>query len=339
MSSKKIYTDPISIKKVAKIFNIFLLKFSVLLIILMLFLVFYKFTYRVFSNDYILDIIIKSHMHSRQCLYLDESDPILLKKLDNFYNSIDNKYLVPTIFFNKMPTTSFYKEQDTQIKKSVYINILLPILLDIQKESLKERSKLIEINSRMVNEPLMEEDFIFLDNLASKYKVKLSGNNFWNYVDAIDKLLLKVDAIPNSLALAISAKETGWGTSRFLKEGNSLFSQWAWSTEHGIVPLLRKKTETHVVRKFNNLEDAVRSFYLNINTHPAYSNFRVTRREMRLKEGHLKAKRLVPHLTNYSTEENYTNIINSIITANSLEQFDNYNEFSKKYRVICLSVL
>ena len=338
MSSKKIHTDPIKIKKITKIFKNYLSKSSIFLIVLILFLTLYQFTHRIFSNDYILDTTLKTNMYSRQCLYLNGNDNRLLGKLDNFYTSIDSRYLVPPIFFNNMPN-SFSEEKDVNVKKSVYIHILLPILLKIQKESLKERSQLIEINSRMLNEPLMEEDFVFLDNLAKKYKVKLGGDNFWNYVEAIDKLLLKVDVIPNSLTLAISAKETGWGTSRFLQEGNSLFSQWAWSSDKGIVPLLRKHGQTHVVRSFDSLEDSVRSFYLNINTHPAYKDFRETRRKMRVTEGHLKSKRLAPTLTKYSTEEGYTDIISNIISSNSLERFDNYNEFSKKYRKICLSVL
>ena len=40
-----------------------------------------------------------------------------------------------------------------------------------------------------------------------------------------------MDEVPVSLALAQSAKETGWGTSRFAQEGNALFGQWTWSGE------------------------------------------------------------------------------------------------------------
>ena len=40
-----------------------------------------------------------------------------------------------------------------------------------------------------------------------------------------------MDIIPPSLALAQSAEESGWGTSRFAQEGNALFGQRVW-VEH-----------------------------------------------------------------------------------------------------------
>ena len=43
------------------------------------------------------------------------------------------------------------------------------------------------------------------------------------------ELRLRIAPIPPSLALAQAAVESGWGLSRFAKEGNALFGQWAWS--------------------------------------------------------------------------------------------------------------
>ena len=40
--------------------------------------------------------------------------------------------------------------------------------------------------------------------------------------ETLDALLIKVDKIPVSLALAQAAIESGWGTSRFAYEGNAL---------------------------------------------------------------------------------------------------------------------
>ena len=46
--------------------------------------------------------------------------------------------------------------------------------------------------------------------------------------DSLDALLIKVDTIPVSLALAQAVIESGWGTSRFAYEGNALFGQYVW---------------------------------------------------------------------------------------------------------------
>jgi len=338
--SKKINTDPINFARIIKFIKGCFFKSTVLalIFILLLFLFLYRFTDKIFSNDYVLNTMLKTNIYSRQCLYLHEDDPNLVKKLNDFYSSSANKYLVLPVFFNNMPT-SLAGIKDLQLKKDTYINILLPILLKVQKEVLNERARLIEINSRMINEPVMAEDFAFIDYLADKYNVKLKNDDFWTYVDAIDELLLRVDIIPTSIALGISAKETGWGASRFLQEGNSLFSQWTFDENSGIIPLGRESHQNHVVKKFDTLEDAIRSFYININTHNSYKEFRNMRRRMRISDGTLNARRLVPALYRYSAEKDYTDILYNIILTNSLGKFDNYTTFSTQYRNICLTVL
>ena len=44
--------------------------------------------------------------------------------------------------------------------------------------------------------------------------------------DLVNALLVRVDTVPASLALAQAAKESGWGTSRFAREGYNLFGYW-----------------------------------------------------------------------------------------------------------------
>ena len=57
----------------------------------------------------------------------------------------------------------------------------------------------------------------WINNLMVKYKA-----------DTLDALLIKVDEIPVSLALAQAVIESGGGTSRFAFEGNALFGQYVW---------------------------------------------------------------------------------------------------------------
>ncbi|HKJ91279.1 MAG TPA: glucosaminidase domain-containing protein, partial [Oceanipulchritudo sp.] len=45
----------------------------------------------------------------------------------------------------------------------------------------------------------------------------------------LDDLRRRVDVIPPSLALAQAALESGWGTSRFAREGNNLFGIWCYT--------------------------------------------------------------------------------------------------------------
>src|SRR5204863_6383722 len=86
---------------------------------------------------------------------------------------------------------------------------------------------------------------------------------------------------PPSLALAQGASESGWGTSRFANEGNSLFGQWSWSG--GIKPSEQRTAAhgDHRIAAFESTGMSVASYALNLNTHATYRDFRVKREEMR----------------------------------------------------------
>ena len=44
----------------------------------------------------------------------------------------------------------------------------------------------------------------------------------------LGNLLIKVDVIPISMALSQAAIESGWGTSRYLREGNAIYGQYTF---------------------------------------------------------------------------------------------------------------
>ncbi len=91
-------------------------------------------------------------------------------------------------------------------------------------------------------------------------------------------MLRRVDGVPPSLVLAQAAEESGWGTSRFVREGNALFGQWTWTDDHrGIVPAEREEGESHRIRAFSSVKGAIQAYVRNLNTHPAYDRFRLQR--------------------------------------------------------------
>ena len=83
------------------------------------------------------------------------------------------------------------------------------------------------------------------------------------------QLMLRMDIIPVSLALAQAAKESGWGTSRFALEGNAIFGQWTWNGK-GIAPLDRSKEQNHKILRFPILRASVKAYKNNLNTHNMY---------------------------------------------------------------------
>ena len=131
-----------------------------------------------------------------------------------------------------------------------------------------------------------------------------------------------MDEIPTSLAIAQAAKETGWGTSRFAKEGNALFGQWTWSGE-GLKPKNASKSEGHKVMKFNILQLSVRAYLRNLNTHASYKDLRKARAELRDLNKPLDSLVLSTHLDKYAeTGIEYTKILKQIIEQNKLTDFD-----------------
>ena len=99
---------------------------------------------------------------------------------------------------------------------------MLPLILKVNDEIWAERKKLIELKKLVKNRiKLSAEDRLWLAVMEDRYKV-VRGD--------LGALELGMDIIPPSLALAQAAEESGWGTSRFVVEGNALFGQWTITT-------------------------------------------------------------------------------------------------------------
>ena len=138
----------------------------------------------------------------------------------------------------------------------------------------------------------------------------------------MDELLIRLDIIPTSIALAQAAKESGWGTSRFALEGNAIFGQWTWSG-NGIAPLDRESNKKHKILKFPILRASVKAYQNNLNTHKSYNNFRNKRSDMREKNKDISGLELTETLKNYAqTGSEYTKILNQIIRQNRLTDFE-----------------
>ena len=141
-----------------------------------------------------------------------------------------------------------------------------------------------------------------------------------SFLKELDK---RIGQIPESLALAQAAKESGWGTSRFSKQANNLFGQWCFTKGCGIIPARRSEGMTHEIRKFNSVGDAIEAYVKNLNTHRAYSSLREKRYSL-LKEGKSPSgSELAITLTEYSERGAiYGEEVASLIRYNKLEAYD-----------------
>ena len=195
-------------------------------------------------------------------------------------------------------------------RKSLFIKIILPLVLEENNRITIDRKKLFSILNK---------------NKNSKDEIKWLHQKFKQY-GVVNKdlatLKVRMDIIPVSLAIAQAAKETGWGTSRFAIEGNALFGQWTWSGE-GIKPAGADTDATYKVMKFNVLKASVRAYQRNLNTHSSYKKFRFVRAQLRDDNKKLDSLKLAEYLDNYAqTGTEYTKVLKQIIQQNQLKDFD-----------------
>lgn len=147
----------------------------------------------------------------------------------------------------------------------------------------------------------------------------------------IQQLRERVDIIPPSLALAQSALESGFGTSRFAKEGHAYYGQWCFKRGCGIQPLHPNKSlGYYAVKRFSSIEKATEEYIHNLNTQPAYESFRSLRAKQRAHSLRLDSLSLTETLTRYSTTgRRYILDIQSIIKSYELQKYDNLKHFAQ----------
>ncbi len=234
----------------------------------------------------------------------------LFKDTEYDLNEIRKSKLVKPIKLSLLPE-EIRKIESTKEKKKLFLEIILPLVLEENNRIKLDRIKLFKVLNKKNN---------------SNSEIKWLNSKFKQY-GVVNKdlstLKIRMDEIPVSLALAQAAKETGWGTSRFAIEGNALFGQWTFSGE-GIKPAGADSSDgSHKVMRFKVLKASVRAYQRNLNTHNSYREFRRARALMRERDQKLNSLNLADHLDKYAaTGVEYTKIIKKIIEQNSLQDFD-----------------
>lgn len=230
-------------------------------------------------------------------------------------DGVRNNGEVPRLFLASLPE-DLRKLRTVSKKKITFIKSTLPLILHVNELILHDRKRLEAIRAEIrAGQSLASVDRLWLNELAEVYGAD----------DADPGTLLKrVDIIPPSLAIAQAAEESGWGTSRFAREGNALFGQRAYKPgRKGIVPKEREQGKSFKVRAFDHLIDGVKAYAHNLNSHFAYDDFRDARADMRAETGKIDGYRLAGALLRYSERgKDYIDTIRLIMRANTLKVFD-----------------
>lgn len=138
--------------------------------------------------------------------------------------------------------------------------------------------------------------------------------------DALETLERRAGVVPESIVLVQAAVESGWGTSRFAREGNNFFGQRCYRADCGMQPLERPQGRRFGLAKFASVFASLESYMLNLNTHPEYRPFREIRERLRDRGEPINGLALVAGLAGYSERgEDYVAEIAAMIRANDLE--------------------
>ena len=245
----------------------------------------------------------------------------LFKDTDYTLSKVRKSKKVKPIRLSLLPN-EIKQIESSKKRKSLFIQIILPLILEENNLILIDRKRLFSILNKNKNS---KKEINWLNRKFKQYGVLNKD---------IPTLKVRMDIIPVSLAIAQAAKETGWGTSRFALEGNALFGQWTWSGE-GIKPAGAESDTKHKVMKFKVLKASVRAYQRNLNTHSSYKNFRQLRAQLRDDSEKLDSLLLADQLDNYAeTGKEYTKILKQIINQNSLKDFDDVKlmPLSVKYK-------
>ena len=239
----------------------------------------------------------------------------LFKDVDYDLRKVRNEKLVKPIYFTQFPR-DLDNLQSVKLKKETFIQIVLPLIVAENEKILEDREKLKTLVGKKFTTDAEKQ---WLRQKLFEYKVKKQD---------FEELLLRMDMIPVSIALAQAAKESGWGTSRFALEGNAIFGQWTWDGQ-GIAPLDRDGDKNHKILKFPILRASVKAYKNNLNTHKSYNKFRERRKQFRNKNKSIKGLDLTDTLKNYAqTGSEYTKILNQIIKQNRLSDFETCRLFN-----------
>jgi uncharacterized FlgJ-related protein len=158
------------------------------------------------------------------------------------------------------------------------------------------------------------------DDLVDELQARGTPLSRASVYNALAALLQRVDTLPVSLVLAQAAIESGWGTSRFAREGNNLFGQWCFDPGCGLVPAARRTGARHEVAAYASVNDSIDAYLLNINTHSAYRDLRELRARARAEGREPTGLELATGLRSYSERgELYVQDVRSIIRGNGLD--------------------
>ncbi len=232
-----------------------------------------------------------------------EKEKVLKPKIISITNVDEvlplNDSLVSPVLYQNIPDLGKLTVREFKEK---FIAIVLPAVLIARHHMALERKQVMELSE---NESWSEMDSTFYLNQKLRFRAS-----------DITDLLNRMTTHPNSITLAQAAVESGWGSSRFFKEGNNLFGIWSYTAGEPRMPA----NESGVyLRRYTDISGSIEDYFVMIGRAHAYRAFR------RAKVQSQEVGQLLPHLKYYSQRgKAYINQLKLIIDQNDLTRYDHF---------------
>ncbi len=190
-------------------------------------------------------------------------------------------------------------------KKAKFFALMLPQVLLVKQELADQRAEVARIAAEA--EP-SHADRVWLAGMLDRYRA-----------DDAEDLLVRMEDHPTSVVLAQAALESGWGTSRFFREGNNVFGVWSFDDSEPRMAAGETRGERTIwVKRYPSLRGSIADYFVTLGRGP-YTDFR----QARLTEE--DPLQLIEHLHRYSElGDEYVRRLALTIRSNTLHRFDRY---------------
>ncbi len=228
---------------------------------------------------------------------------------------LDKLYVAP-IPSSYEPVPDFSAYTNVVEKKKAFFGYLLPEIRRQNTLVLKERKMVLAMYDLISdNADLNAAQLEVLEHLLQKYKLDDKAHMSKEYL--LSRLIKRADVIPEELILIQAANESGWGTSRFARQGYNFFGLWCFKQGCGFVPNRRAEGSNHEVAKFKNLSHAVMTYVRNLNRLFAYHELREIRVKLRRNGKLISARELAKGLSRYSERgQEYIDELQAMLKVN-----------------------
>lgn len=236
--------------------------------------------------------------------------------------SYEKIYLRTKEDFNKKSNDNFvyvldgFELSNLSIKerKEYFVKLLLPSIFITNQEIRRDSEIIKNLKTKQTFSSTEEK---VLKNIFSKYKVDYLN---WNEVEK------RIIIYPTSLILAQAAIESGWGTSRFFKEGNNIFGVWSLNPNEERIHALETRNNGYkpALRKYSSLKDSIYDFVLILSRVGVYNKLREA-----IHNGYSPLE-IANYLDKYSEEgEEYIQKVTSVLKFNNFEKYDTLIPYKK----------